>query len=82
MQIGCGTSLPGILAAACGARVTLTDREEAPYILDNVKQSILLNNPVDYHVSKCRVTEIIHYEISHIIFLIYSLLEINHKQIL
>jgi predicted nicotinamide N-methyase len=49
LEIGCGTSLPGILAAACGAKVTLTDREEAPYILNNVKQSILLNNPVDYY---------------------------------
>jgi hypothetical protein len=35
--------LPGMLAAALGAHVTLTDREGAPEILTNLQTAIKLN---------------------------------------
>jgi hypothetical protein len=39
----CIAGLPGMLAAALGAHVTLTDREGAPEILSNLQTAIKLN---------------------------------------
>ncbi|TYZ60396.1 hypothetical protein PybrP1_006122 [[Pythium] brassicae (nom. inval.)] len=45
LEIGCGTGLPGILAAVCGdpAAVYLTDRSDAADIQRNVEANIALN---------------------------------------
>lgn len=43
-QIGAGVSLPGIVAAKCGAQVTLSDSEELPQCLEISQQSCLLNH--------------------------------------
>ena len=43
-QLGAGTAIPGLVAAKCGAHVTLSDREENPHLLDNLKKSCDLNN--------------------------------------
>lgn len=42
LEIGCGTALPGILAAKCGAHVTLSDTCALPKT--NIHNSCLLNN--------------------------------------
>uniref|UniRef100_A0A8C0BTD3 Methyltransferase like 23 n=1 Tax=Buteo japonicus TaxID=224669 RepID=A0A8C0BTD3_9AVES len=42
-QVGAGVSLPGVLAAKCGAEVTLSDSEELPQCLRNCRRSCLLN---------------------------------------
>ncbi|XP_054026637.1 histone-arginine methyltransferase METTL23 isoform X2 [Dryobates pubescens] len=42
--IGAGVSLPGVLAAKCGAKVTLSDSEELPQCLQNCRRSCLLNH--------------------------------------
>jgi len=46
LEVGAGTSLPGLVAAACGAHVVLTDREDAPHILENCRSIVHVNNPV------------------------------------
>jgi predicted nicotinamide N-methyase len=43
LEIGCGTSLPGIVAAKLGAKVTLSDSEEMPHCLERAKQSCAVN---------------------------------------
>ncbi|XP_045155677.1 probable methyltransferase-like protein 23 isoform X2 [Echinops telfairi] len=43
-QIGAGVSLPGILAAKCGAKVTLSDSSLLPHCLDVCQQSCQMNN--------------------------------------
>ena len=43
-QIGAGTSLPGIVAAKIGAKVTLADAEFYPNCLENCRQSCEANN--------------------------------------
>lgn len=50
LELGCGTGLPGILAAACGASVLLTDDEEADSVMRNVQISLMTNNPVTWKV--------------------------------
>ena len=42
-QIGCGTALPGIVAAKLGANVTLSDSEDLPLCLQQAKQSCAAN---------------------------------------
>lgn len=42
-QLGAGTAVPGLVAAKCGAHVTLSDREDTPRLLDNLKKSCDLN---------------------------------------
>jgi len=42
-QIGCGTALPGIVAAKLGARVTLSDSEDLPLCLQQAKKSCAAN---------------------------------------
>ncbi|XP_021483419.1 histone-arginine methyltransferase METTL23 [Meriones unguiculatus] len=44
LEIGAGVSLPGILAAKCGAEVILSDSPEFPHCLDMCWQSCQMNN--------------------------------------
>uniref|UniRef100_A0A8C6W8Q2 Histone-arginine methyltransferase METTL23 n=2 Tax=Nannospalax galili TaxID=1026970 RepID=A0A8C6W8Q2_NANGA len=44
LEIGAGVSLPGILAAKCGAQVTLSDSSELPHCLDICWQSCQMNH--------------------------------------
>ncbi|XP_055375159.1 histone-arginine methyltransferase METTL23 [Condylostylus longicornis] len=44
LELGCGTALPGILAAKCGAQVTLTDNCLLPKTLKHIRQCCLANN--------------------------------------
>lgn len=44
LEIGAGVSLPGILAAKCGAKVVLSDSSEFPHCLDICWQSCQMNN--------------------------------------
>ncbi|CAH0546028.1 unnamed protein product [Brassicogethes aeneus] len=46
LEIGSGTALPGIVAAKCGARVTLSDSATLPKTLQHIKRSCHLNNLV------------------------------------
>ncbi|XP_053424741.1 histone-arginine methyltransferase METTL23 isoform X1 [Nycticebus coucang] len=50
LEIGAGVSLPGILAAKCGAEVTLSDSSELPHCLEICRQSCLMNNLPQVHV--------------------------------
>ncbi|NWU77066.1 MET23 protein, partial [Onychorhynchus coronatus] len=43
LQIGAGVSLPGVVAARCGAQVTLSDSEELPRCLQSCRRSCLRN---------------------------------------
>jgi len=43
VQLGCGTALPGIVAAKLGAKVTLSDSEDLPLCLQQAKQSCSAN---------------------------------------
>jgi predicted nicotinamide N-methyase len=42
-QLGAGTAVPGLVAAKCGAHITLSDREDTPRLLDNLRKSCDLN---------------------------------------
>ncbi|XP_044601285.1 histone-arginine methyltransferase METTL23 isoform X4 [Equus asinus] len=44
LQIGGGVSLPGIMAAKCGAEVILSDSSELPHCLEVCWQSCQMNN--------------------------------------
>ncbi|XP_071502814.1 histone-arginine methyltransferase METTL23-like [Diadema antillarum] len=43
LEIGAGTSLPGVMAAKCGALVTLSDDCQQPRSLENCRQSCRAN---------------------------------------
>ncbi|KAM9281663.1 histone-arginine methyltransferase METTL23 [Morus bassanus] len=43
LEVGAGTGLPGLVAAKCGAAVTLSDGEERPRCLRNCRRSCRLN---------------------------------------
>lgn len=43
-------SLPGIVAAKCGAEVILSDTEELPQCLENCQRSCRLNNLLGVHI--------------------------------
>ncbi|XP_030646772.1 histone-arginine methyltransferase METTL23 [Chanos chanos] len=43
LEIGAGVSLPGIVAAKCGAKVFLSDSAELPLCLDNCRRSCEAN---------------------------------------
>ncbi|XP_030362355.1 methyltransferase-like protein 23 [Strigops habroptila] len=43
LEVGAGVSLPGMLAAKCGAEVMLSDSEELPRCLQSCRRSCLLN---------------------------------------
>ena len=42
-QLGAGVSLPGVVAARCGARVTLSDSGRLPLCLENCRRSCAAN---------------------------------------
>lgn len=44
LQLGAGTAIPGIVAAMCGAEVTLSDREGSPRLQDNLRRTCELNH--------------------------------------
>ncbi|XP_058454118.1 histone-arginine methyltransferase METTL23 [Malaya genurostris] len=46
LELGAGTSLPGILAAKCGAHVTLSDCSTLPKTLQHIQRCCRLNNLV------------------------------------
>ncbi|NP_001086389.1 methyltransferase-like protein 23 [Xenopus laevis] len=46
LEVGAGVSLPGILAAKCGAKVILSDSAEMPQCLENCRRSCKMNNIV------------------------------------
>lgn len=50
LELGSGTSLPGILAAKCGGNVTLSDSEDLPYCLENCRKSCQANGLLDIPV--------------------------------
>ncbi|CAG9863834.1 unnamed protein product [Phyllotreta striolata] len=51
LELGSGTALPGIVAAKCGAQVTLTESSTLPKSLAHTKRSCQVNNlAVDKHV--------------------------------
>ncbi|XP_061867119.1 histone-arginine methyltransferase METTL23 isoform X2 [Colius striatus] len=43
LEVGAGVSLPGVLAARCGAAVILSDSEELPQCLQMCRRSCLMN---------------------------------------
>ncbi|XP_066472079.1 histone-arginine methyltransferase METTL23 isoform X2 [Tiliqua scincoides] len=50
LEIGAGVSLPGIVAAKCGAEIILSDNAEFPQCLDNCRRSCQMNNLSGVHV--------------------------------
>lgn len=51
LEIGCGTALPGIVAAKCGARVTLSDSATLPKSLAHTRHCCEVNSLIpDQHV--------------------------------
>ncbi|KAM8945871.1 histone-arginine methyltransferase METTL23 [Pelodytes ibericus] len=46
LEVGAGVSLPGVLAAKCGANVVLSDSAEMPECLENCHRSCKQNNIV------------------------------------
>jgi methyltransferase-like protein 23 len=44
VQLGCGVSLPGMLAAKCGANVTLSDGEQFGSVLENCMHACTRND--------------------------------------
>ncbi|XP_043946425.1 methyltransferase-like protein 23 isoform X2 [Protopterus annectens] len=49
-EIGAGVSLPGIVAAKCGANVTLSDSACLPCCLENCHRSCQMNSLSDVHI--------------------------------
>ncbi|KAL2297634.1 hypothetical protein Nmel_016184 [Mimus melanotis] len=43
LEIGAGVSLPGVVAARCGAQVILSDSEELPQCLQSCRSSCIMN---------------------------------------
>nr|XP_022318895.1 methyltransferase-like protein 23 [Crassostrea virginica] len=50
LELGSGTSLPGILAAKCGGDITLSDSEDFPHCLENCRKSCQANGLPDIPV--------------------------------
>nr|XP_054763757.1 histone-arginine methyltransferase METTL23-like [Lytechinus pictus] len=50
LELGAGTSLPGIMAAKCGAKVTLSDDCRQPRSIENSRRSCLANHLEDINV--------------------------------
>lgn len=46
-QLGAGVSLPGVVAARCGAKVILSDHAEVPSCLENCRRSCQANGVQD-----------------------------------
>ncbi|XP_070579390.1 histone-arginine methyltransferase METTL23-like isoform X3 [Ptychodera flava] len=49
-ELGAGTSLPGVVAAKCGAKVILSDARQFPRCLENCKRSCQANDLQDVDV--------------------------------
>jgi methyltransferase-like protein 23 len=47
LELGAGTSLPGVVAAKCGAQVTLSDCSRFTKCLDNCRVSAAVNGVSD-----------------------------------
>lgn len=57
LELGAGTALPGIVAAKCGAEVTLSDSATLPKSLAHTKRSCQLNKLViNHHIKVIGVT--------------------------
>jgi len=52
--LGAGCGFPGLVAAACGSTVVLSDREEEKEVLENLRANFLSNHPL--HVMSKSVT--------------------------
>ncbi|XP_034394790.1 methyltransferase-like protein 23 isoform X2 [Cyclopterus lumpus] len=50
LELGAGVSLPGVVAARCGAQVTLSDGAKTPLCLDNCRRSCEANGLLDVGV--------------------------------
>ncbi|XP_060921450.1 methyltransferase-like protein 23 [Labrus mixtus] len=50
LELGAGVSLPGVLAAKCGAKVILSDNAQTPLCLENCRQSCEANSLQDVEV--------------------------------
>jgi len=48
IELGAGTSLPGIVCAACEAHVVLTDKKNGERVLKNIMSSVATNNPIHF----------------------------------
>ena len=51
IELGSGTALPGVLAALCGANVTLTDGEQFPNCLENCLKTCAVNGLTNVHTT-------------------------------
>ncbi|XP_007668109.1 methyltransferase-like protein 23 isoform X2 [Ornithorhynchus anatinus] len=51
LEIGAGVSLPGVLAAKCGAEVVLSDSAELPHCLENCARSCQANGLAEVRVT-------------------------------
>lgn len=49
IELGCGTGLPGLVSASCGASVLLTDDSSSETVLKNTRVSLMTNNPVKWN---------------------------------
>lgn len=47
MELGAGTALPGVVAALCGAQVTLSDSAKLTHCLDQCRKTAELNGVGD-----------------------------------
>ncbi|XP_023019352.1 histone-arginine methyltransferase METTL23 [Leptinotarsa decemlineata] len=57
LELGCGTALPGIVAAKCGAKVVLSESATLPKSLAHTRRSCQLNNLVlNQHVKVIGLT--------------------------
>ncbi|GLV35035.1 uncharacterized protein CBL_09516 [Carabus blaptoides fortunei] len=57
LELGSGTALPGILAAKCGAQVTLSDSSTLPKSLSHIERCCQLNNLiVNRHIRVIGIT--------------------------
>ncbi|XP_074553212.1 histone-arginine methyltransferase METTL23 [Halichoeres trimaculatus] len=50
LELGAGVSLPGVVAAKCGAKVILSDNAQTPMCLENGRRSCEANNIHDVEV--------------------------------
>lgn len=54
MQLGAGTAVPGIVAAICGAKVVLSDRDGNPRLQGNLRKTCEINSvPVMGGTARC-----------------------------